>query len=262
MRLGNTSLANINTSAAINTPTINATNVNTTNLTANVVTGNIIGALGWQVPTSLGGAFMGWNQNSGSGATTFANSPGLGAGGFDWINYNSSNSAYGLLMNLNQYGTLNVSNSIWATGNIAAGGGVSASTDLVASRDLQVAVNARIQGHIGGTFGTMTIAEGSAANNSATIVIGSPLCRGTDTSGRITLTTGPSVASSGVVCTITYKSPFTEAPSVVITPTNRFTAQMATQIFVESYTTGFLIATSGSLATNLGYGWNYVVVGV
>ena len=47
------------------------------------------------------GAYRGWNR-SGTGATCFYNQQGLGAGGWEWVGYNSSNVSTGVSMTLTQ----------------------------------------------------------------------------------------------------------------------------------------------------------------
>jgi hypothetical protein len=68
---------------------------------------------------SVQGAYMGWNRLGSSGATTFANQQGSGAGGFEWVNYNSLNTLTtpNPLMTLDSSGNLTVAGNIISTSN-------------------------------------------------------------------------------------------------------------------------------------------------
>jgi hypothetical protein len=71
------------------------------------------------------GAYLAWNQGSGSGSsggTNFVNNKGLGTGGFQW--YNTSTSSIGtLLLTLDQGGNLNASGDIYSNTAGTSGSG-------------------------------------------------------------------------------------------------------------------------------------------
>ena len=60
------------------------------------------------------GAYMGWNRSS-TGVTAFYNQQGLGAGGWEWVGYNSSNVSTGVCMTLSQS-----TSSLAVSGNVSA----------------------------------------------------------------------------------------------------------------------------------------------
>lgn len=81
---------------------------------------------------SASGAYIGWNDNSGSGmsgAMNFTCNQGGGTGGFTWRTVNSANTAGGPYMTLSYAGVLNVPGGIQLAGrNIVESGTTSAGT--------------------------------------------------------------------------------------------------------------------------------------
>jgi hypothetical protein len=122
--------------------------------------------------------------------------------------------------------------------------------------------------HLKGNSGAPTITLGPGAGTGASFynVSGS-----NDMAGVIEVVTGSSPAGSGaIVATITFNTPYASSPTVILTP-GTFTAAELTginQVYVPSRgqvdyvnTTYFKIkVSSGALAPNTAYVWNYQVI--
>jgi hypothetical protein len=118
-----------------------------------------------------------------------------------------------------------------------------------------------INGHLDGGGGVPAIAKGNAMGSDA----GNPTISGSDVAGRITVTTGTlSLTGNTTIAAVTFVTPYTAAPFVVISPGNRAAAELSgtTQVYVPTPTaTGFeLRVASGSLAASTSYIWNYMVI--
>jgi len=94
---------------------ISTTPLTLTGGTLTVTAGNIFVRAGIAIGGQ--GAYLGWNRAGGpsSGATTFSNHPGLGTGGWEWADYNSSGVFQKTSLFLTQAGNLSIYGS---SGNV------------------------------------------------------------------------------------------------------------------------------------------------
>lgn len=103
-----------------------------------------------------------------------------------------------------------------------------------------------------------TAATGAAAGG------GSPTVAliGGANAGRITLTTGSSPTTTGVLATITLPRPYPNGCFVSLTAANATTGAQMTRVFVTSTTGTFVLNASGTaLTAATEYVWNYQVTG-
>lgn len=104
---------------------------------------------------------------------------------------------------------------------------------------------------------TPTIAAGAAAGTSPTVAIG-----GGTLAGRITLTTGSSPTTTGVLCTVTLPVTFPTGTIVNITAADSDSGAHIARIFVDSTTSAFTLNASGTaLSASTQYIINYSVAG-
>lgn len=120
-------------------------------------------------------------------------------------------------------------------------------------------VGALTTNRLAGAGNTPTIAAGTGAGTSPTVSI-----VGTDTAGRITITTGTSPAANATIATITFAGgAYGSAPYVSLTPSNQPAAALsgANMPFPSSTTTTFVL-TSGTTALTAAttYTFNYLIV--
>lgn len=134
--------------------------------------------------------------------------------------------------------TLGTSNTQAAQGNLVAYLGTSQTFTGVANKFK----------HIGGTSGVTIAVNVAGAGTGATASLSSGA---TDISGQITLNTGTGVATSTLLCTITFASAYSSAPGVMFVPVNTAAWQTVgtanKAVVVASTTTAFTL-TSGSVA--------------
>lgn len=110
-----------------------------------------------------------------------------------------------------------------------------------------------------GAIGTGT--KGVAMNNGGGD--GSVVVSGNDIKGRLVVTTGAAVAASGVMTVVSFGKAYPNAPEVIITPSNSFSADLATQPYVSASTiSDFTITVSATALTPATvYGWNFHIIG-
>lgn len=136
-----------------------------------------------------------------------------------------------------------------------------ASTDSTTALRL-VALRQMVRGAtpmlIGNPAKTPTIAAGAAAGASPTISIA-----GSAISGEITLTTGSSTTSTGVVATVTLPVSFPNGCDVFITPASDVAGPCAGRTFVTTTANTFLLnaITTAWTASTAGIKFRYFVVG-
>lgn len=117
----------------------------------------------------------------------------------------------------------------------------------------------KISGQVVNGGATPGIAGGTGAGSSPTITIA-----GVNSGGLISVTTGATPATSGVIATVTYSAAFPNGSYVVLYPANAATALLSgtSMVFTTGSTSTFTI-TAGTVAltTLTAYAWNYQVVG-
>ncbi len=104
---------------------------------------------------------------------------------------------------------------------------------------------------------TPTIAAGAAAGSSPTIAVA-----GTGTDFKVTLTTGTTALSSGVLCTVTLPVSYPTGTIVTVTNADADAAAHAVRVFTTStVSTVVLNATGSALTDATQYVWNFHVSG-
>lgn len=112
--------------------------------------------------------------------------------------------------------------------------------------------------HLVGGGSTPTLAAGTGAGTSPTLAI-----VGTDTAGKISVTTGTAPAASAVIVTMTFGTAFTSAPYCMVTPGNAATATLPSTAnkvpYVSATATTTMTFTQGSaaLTASTAYVWFY-----
>jgi len=130
------------------------------------------------------------------------------------------------------------------------------STMKVTVRTLEVTLNLTVNGHLISGGSTPSIAAGTAACTTPSVSVS-----GTDTSGRITVTTGTGCGSSGKLATITFSGAFGSAPRVTLTPAGSNAAGLTTYIDDATIsTTAFDLSTTTTAANSTTYRWYYHVI--
>lgn len=125
--------------------------------------------------------------------------------------------------------------------------------DLRKFRDLgQPTLKAQV-----GSTGTATIAAGAGAGSSPTIAIS-----GGGLTGEITLTSGSSPTTTGVIATITLPVTFPTGCRVLLFPSNDNAAAHIARVYATGTTTTAVITASGTaLGGATAYKWSYIIVG-
>lgn len=114
--------------------------------------------------------------------------------------------------------------------------------------------------HLDGGLTNVTYTSGPGSGTSPTITV-----TGNDIGGKITVTPGSSPAGSATIITITFITPFTRAPFVVISPGNLNTAALTSNINKNAWvgstsTTSFTLdIASVALASGVPFIWYYMV---
>lgn len=104
---------------------------------------------------------------------------------------------------------------------------------------------------------TPTIAAGAAAGSSPTIAVA-----GTGTDFKVTLTTGTTALSSGVLATVTLPVTYPTGTIVTITNADADSAAHAVRVFTTSTTSTVVLNATGSALTDATqYVWNFHVAG-
>ncbi len=106
---------------------------------------------------------------------------------------------------------------------------------------------------IGGTP-VATVGVGAGTGGTLSLV-------GVDHFGLISVNTGSSGASAGIVVTLTWSTPFANQASCTITPANGTTAGTVADIYVVSAINNWSIVTTSGLSTSTSYQWNYICNG-
>lgn len=117
-----------------------------------------------------------------------------------------------------------------------------------------------VPGSSAGTTGAPTVAAGSGAGTSPTLVVASG---STDLSGYVTATTGTTPTASAAVFTLSFNVAYTQAPKCLAWAVNPATQALvgaaAAQIFAANTSTSEFVLTQGTtaLAAATAYEWGY-----
>lgn len=134
----------------------------------------------------------------------------------------------------------------------------SATTTNARLADLRLFVRGGTPQLLGNNTYVPTIAAGAAAGSSPTISIA-----GNGLSGEITLATGGSTTSTGVIATITLPVAYPNGCYVVLTPSSDVAGAAAAKVFVTTTSSTFVLnaTTSALTASTSGFKWMYTVTG-
>ncbi|HWR32078.1 MAG TPA: hypothetical protein VN451_01020, partial [Chitinophagaceae bacterium] len=144
------------------------------------------------------------------------------------------------------------STNVQVDGSMYVGGQVSPAAKLHISGGVKVTDTLHVDStgsfrHIKGHSATPSIAGGSGAGTSPTVSI-----IGTDIAGEITVNTDGDPSISNDFCVITFATPYSTAPYVVIYPSNNNAIVDLTNntagLYVTATTTGFILATNSVVA--------------
>lgn len=112
---------------------------------------------------------------------------------------------------------------------------------------------------IGGTSApTGTVGGGAGAGGTFTLTSNSA-----DLAGSVSLTTGALPNADDAIINFTFNSAYGVAPTIILIPANKLTANLAKgqDVFATTTTTGFTITSNGTaLASTSLYKWNYLIV--
>ena len=110
---------------------------------------------------------------------------------------------------------------------------------------------------VGNNDKAATIAAGAAAGSSPTISV-----TGNGLSGEITLTTGTTATTTGVLCTLTLPAAFPNGARVIITASNTNAAVHIARVFATTTSGTVVLNASGTaLSDATAYKWFYTVTG-
>lgn len=111
---------------------------------------------------------------------------------------------------------------------------------------------------VGNNSQAATIAADTSAGTSPTIAI-----TGNGLSGEITLTTGSSTKTTGVIATVTLPVAYPNGCRVALTPSSTQAALEVADVFVATTSTGFTLRASGNSLTQstANFKWFYTVTG-
>ncbi len=101
-----------------------------------------------------------------------------------------------------------------------------------------------------------TVVAGAAAGSSPTVTL---VSGATDTCGQISVISGSSGATTGVMATVTFNSTWSANPKVILTPANSNASQLNFYQGTIS-TTQFTLDTQNTLANSTTYLFNYIVI--
>lgn len=111
---------------------------------------------------------------------------------------------------------------------------------------------------VGNNSNAATIAADTSAGTSPTIAI-----TGNGMSGEITLSTGSSTKTTGVIATVTLPAAYPNGCRVALTPSSAAAALEVADVFVATTSTGFTLRASGNslTASTANFKWFYTVTG-
>jgi lysophospholipase L1-like esterase len=113
--------------------------------------------------------------------------------------------------------------------------------------------------HLAGNSSAPTATVGGGAGVSATYT----LTNCTDVAGKISVTSATLPNTDDTVITLSFNTAYTSAPTVILTPANKLTANLAKgqEVFATTSTTQLIITSNGTaLGTPVIYAWNYLIV--
>jgi hypothetical protein len=152
-------------------------------------------------------------------------------------------------------GGASISGSLSATGNGSFGGSISAGSLNV--RDLSVSGNLNLSGHLVVTGQNPSASPASEAGPGATASV-----VGNDAAGTVTINTHtltPTISTQGgLLVTVTFKTPYSKTPTVLITPVGSSSGNLPFYILKTS--NGFTIGQNQNALSNTSYSFDYWVV--
>ncbi len=134
-------------------------------------------------------------------------------------------------------------------GDLTVGGVLT--TNTFSARSLTSTSTLTIGGHVVTNGPVPGITQGPAAGPSGTVSMS-----GNDSSGTIAMNTGLS-PTAGIIATITFRTPYSAIPHIVVTPVGSPTGSL--QYYINRTATGFSIGTNNAPTAASGYVFDYIV---
>lgn len=142
---------------------------------------------------------------------------------------------------------LTVNNSANIIGNLSVGSVLSA--DQLTARSIVSTSTVTVGGHIITSGSAPAISAGSGLGSNGTVSIS-----GDDAAGTVAINIGVGGSCSSVMASVTFHSPYSSTPHVVVTPIG-----LGVTFFINRSTSGFSVGcNSGSIAPG-GYAFDYIV---
>jgi hypothetical protein len=168
-----------------------------------------------------------------------------GTSTFDNVQINKSLAVSG---NGSIVGQFNVQGNLGVNGSATFSGAISAPQLTVSS--LQLSGDLTLLHHINAGGSTPTRSYGTALGDG-----GSASVNGSDTAGSVTINTGTSPVV-GCFLTITFATPFSATPHIVITPVGSSAAGL--QYYINRSTTNFSICSASVPPASVSFGFDYI----
>jgi cytoskeletal protein CcmA (bactofilin family) len=152
--------------------------------------------------------------------------------------------------NADVQGSVNIGKTLQVSGGGTFSGSLSA--PQLTTSSLQLNGDLTITHHVDTTGGTPNRSEGPALGSGGTASLS-----GDDTSGSVNISTGGS-PPAGCFISITFTSPFSSTPQVLITPVGASAGGLA--YYVTRNTTGFSICDATAPSASSSFGFDYWVI--
>jgi hypothetical protein len=148
-----------------------------------------------------------------------------------------------------------ISGNITVSGNGIFGGSLSAG--VINTRDLAISGNLNLAGHIVITGQNPSAAPGSQAGSGANANV-----TGNDSAGTVTITTGSGTTTpantGGLLVTVTFRTPYSGVPHVLITPIGSGPGALA--YYTQKTANGFTIGSATDARPSTAYSFDYWVI--
>lgn len=143
---------------------------------------------------------------------------------------------------------LTVNNSVNIASNLSVGGTVSAAT--LSGRSIVSTSTITVGGHIVTAGLAPSLSGGVSLGSGGTLTIS-----GNDAAGTVAINVGVGMSSGGIVANVTFRTPYSTTPHVVITPIGN----IGTYYYVNRSASGFSIGIGGAITNPGGYAFDYIV---
>jgi hypothetical protein len=155
--------------------------------------------------------------------------------------------------NLNVSGTSTLADLL-VTGNATVQGTLTVGTIVVSS--------ITVSGHIVSTGQVPTLAVGVAAGSSTDSRLAPSISDdGTDTAGTLTIVSGQTVGTAGILADVSFNQPFNPGTTYKVALTSTNDHALDIRVFVQKTATGFQLVTKDTAAPGTTYSFDYIVIG-